>query len=202
MKVRDILIAGAVSCSFGSLAFAQQAQEAQPQQQETQPQQESQTMGQQGQAGQPQSGLAEGEPKAGQGQTEPNADVKAMKEGAHSPPETQYPQDTVRKVQQKLNDEGFRAGPVDGIWGPKTQSAVKNFQEKKGIEATGQLDEKTLAELDVEAQPMTGAAGEGAQEGAGPATGAVEQPGQEGAQQPAEQEAQQPGQGQGQSQSQ
>lgn len=201
MKVRNILIAGAVSCSFGSLALAQQAQEAQPQ-----PQQEGQTMGQQDQAGQSPSGLAEGEPKAGQGQTEPNADVKAMKEGAHSPPETQYPQDTVRKVQQKLNEEGFQAGPVDGIWGPKTQSAVKNFQQQKGIDASGQLDEKTLAELDVEAQPMTGAAGEGAQEGAGAATGAVEPPAQEGAQQPGEQEAQQPAEpeaqqpGQGQSQ--
>jgi peptidoglycan hydrolase-like protein with peptidoglycan-binding domain len=56
----------------------------------------------------------------------------------------------IREVQKKLNEEGFRAGSVDGQWGPQTQAAIKNFQQSKGLEATGRLDEKTLDELGVD----------------------------------------------------
>jgi peptidoglycan hydrolase-like protein with peptidoglycan-binding domain len=38
---------------------------------------------------------------------------------------------------------------ADGIMGPKTQAALKEFQEKQGIQASGQLDQKTLAALGV-----------------------------------------------------
>lgn len=74
----------------------------------------------------------------------------------------QHAQDpeVIRQVQKSLNDQGYDAGPVDGKWGPKTQAAVKNFQQAKGLDATGSLNEETLAELDVEA-PATGAAGAG-----------------------------------------
>lgn len=201
MKVRHIVLASAVSCSLGSLAFAQQGQEGMPTQQEDQSTGQSQSMEQdRSQAGHPQSGLKPGEPEAqyqaGQGQEGPGADVTAEKEGAHSPPSSQISSDTVRQVQQKLNEEGYQVGPVDGIWGPKTESAIKNFQQAKGMEATGTLNEDTLAELNIEGQPMTGAAGEGAQEGAGTETGAAEQPGQD--EPPAGQEPQQPGQSQSQ----
>lgn len=59
--------------------------------------------------------------------------------------------DQIRKVQQKLNQEGFHAGQVDGKWSSETQSAIRNFQQSKGIKATGQLDERTLDELGLEA---------------------------------------------------
>lgn len=192
MKFKHLVIASAVSCSLGSLAFAQQAQESAPPEQ----QREGQSMGQDQTQGQ----AMEQQPSAGQGEQGQESAMEAKKQGAHSPPGTQQSQETIRQVQKKLNDEGFSAGPVDGKWGPKTQAAVKKFQEKKGIDASGQLDEKTLAELNVEAQPSAGAAGaagsagEGAQEGAAGATGATEQPGQESSQQPSEKEAQQPGQ--------
>jgi sporulation protein YlmC with PRC-barrel domain len=57
----------------------------------------------------------------------------------------------IRKVQQKLNQEGFHAGQVDGKWSSETQSAIRNFQQSKGMKATGQLDERTLDELGLEA---------------------------------------------------
>lgn len=57
----------------------------------------------------------------------------------------------IRKIQQKLNQEGFHSGQVDGKWGSETQAAIKNFQQSKGIKATGQLDERTLDELGLEA---------------------------------------------------
>jgi hypothetical protein len=58
----------------------------------------------------------------------------------------------VREVQTKLNDMGYHAGQVDGVWGPRTESAVRNFQQAKNIEATGRLDEQTLNALDIDAR--------------------------------------------------
>lgn len=56
---------------------------------------------------------------------------------------------TIEQVQQALNDKGYDAGPVDGNWGSKTQSAVENFQQSQGMQATGQLDQQTLAALGI-----------------------------------------------------
>jgi peptidoglycan hydrolase-like protein with peptidoglycan-binding domain len=53
----------------------------------------------------------------------------------------------MRQVQQKLNDLGYNAGQVDGIWGPNTKSAITNFQHSKGLQATGRLDENTANAL-------------------------------------------------------
>lgn len=57
--------------------------------------------------------------------------------------------DTIKQVQQALNEKGFQAGPVDGKWGSKTESAVKNFQQDQGMQASGSLDQQTLAALGV-----------------------------------------------------
>lgn len=35
----------------------------------------------------------------------------------------------VKTVQAALNDKGYNCGPVDGSYGPKTEAAVKSFQE-------------------------------------------------------------------------
>lgn len=54
----------------------------------------------------------------------------------------------VKQVQQKLSEAGHQL-EVDGIMGPKTQAALKEYQEKKGLQASGQLDQETLAELEI-----------------------------------------------------
>lgn len=64
---------------------------------------------------------------------------------------SQLSAEQIRKVQQKLNQEGFHAGQVDGKWSSETQTAIRNFQQTKGLKATGQLDERTLDELGLEA---------------------------------------------------
>jgi sporulation protein YlmC with PRC-barrel domain len=64
---------------------------------------------------------------------------------------SQLSTEQIRKIQQKLNQEGFHAGQVDGKWSSETQSAIRNFQTNKGMKATGQLDERTLDELGLEA---------------------------------------------------
>jgi peptidoglycan hydrolase-like protein with peptidoglycan-binding domain len=55
----------------------------------------------------------------------------------------------VRQVQQALDKDGFRAGRADGIYGPETQAALKDFQKSKNIQSNGQLDRQTLSDLGV-----------------------------------------------------
>ncbi len=55
--------------------------------------------------------------------------------------------DEVRKIQNKLKSLGFFTGTVDGIYGTKTQSAVKKFQQSVGITADGIAGPKTLLYL-------------------------------------------------------
>ena len=53
----------------------------------------------------------------------------------------------VKQAQEKLSAAGHDAGEPDGIMGPKTQSALKEFQNSKGLQASGELDQKTMAAL-------------------------------------------------------
>lgn len=52
----------------------------------------------------------------------------------------------VKDAQEALNKQG--AGlTVDGKMGPKTQAALKSFQQAHGLKATGKLDKATKAAL-------------------------------------------------------
>ena len=53
---------------------------------------------------------------------------------------------TIRQAQEELERLGYGPGPVDGVMGPKTTTALKNFQSDHGLPDTGTVDEKT-AEL-------------------------------------------------------
>ncbi len=55
--------------------------------------------------------------------------------------------DEVRRIQNKLKSLGFFNGTVDGIYGTKTQSAVKRYQQSVGIRADGIAGPKTLLYL-------------------------------------------------------
>ena len=57
--------------------------------------------------------------------------------------------DEVKKLQQKLFDMGYDIGTsgVDGIFGPKTQEALKKFQKDSKIKPTGIFDQKTFDKL-------------------------------------------------------
>ena len=57
--------------------------------------------------------------------------------------------DTIRQVQQTLQQQGLYHSGVDGVWGPRTEAAVRSFQQKNNINPTGQLDQQTLASLNV-----------------------------------------------------
>ena len=57
--------------------------------------------------------------------------------------------DDVKQVQNALKELGYDISKfgVDGIFGSETEAALKAFQESKGLEVTGIIDEKTLAAL-------------------------------------------------------
>ncbi len=44
-------------------------------------------------------------------------------------------------------DKGFNPGPIDGVHGPRTTAAVRDFQQKENLTVTGQLDAETNARL-------------------------------------------------------
>jgi len=53
--------------------------------------------------------------------------------------ETNVTGDIIRKLQQALNNKGYQAGPVDGIYGARTTQAVRKYQGDKKIPGEGQL---------------------------------------------------------------
>jgi peptidoglycan hydrolase-like protein with peptidoglycan-binding domain len=56
---------------------------------------------------------------------------------------------TLREVQTTLKQDGLYSGRVDGRWGPRTEHAVMAFQQKNGLQASGQLDQPTLTALNI-----------------------------------------------------
>ncbi len=65
----------------------------------------------------------------------------------------------VRNVQDTLQAKGIDAGPVDGIWGPRTHQALREFQDGQGLDTTGQLDRQTLVALGIEGEETASTGG-------------------------------------------
>jgi len=63
-----------------------------------------------------------------------------LKKGANDP--------EVRDLQEALKSLGYDPGPVDGVFGEKTESAVKNFQQAREIAADGVVGRVTWINLD------------------------------------------------------
>lgn len=55
---------------------------------------------------------------------------------------------TLRQVQQALQRLGIDVGSADGILGPRTESALRAFQARKGLPPTGMVDADTLRAID------------------------------------------------------
>jgi peptidoglycan hydrolase-like protein with peptidoglycan-binding domain len=137
MKLTHVVVAGAALVSFSAIAADEAKKDPQTQSGQTQSQ-----SAQSPQSGQSASGGAtqqQGE-KAGGQQMSQNKEL-------------------VKQAQEKLSAAGHDVGGADGIMGPKTQKGLKEFQQSKGLQPSGQLDQKTLAELGVsgDASASTGA---------------------------------------------
>ena len=61
----------------------------------------------------------------------------------------------IEEVQLKLNKDGFSSGPVDGIWGPDTDRAIRDYQTAKHLPGNGELTQQTLADLGVNVNNQT-----------------------------------------------
>lgn len=66
--------------------------------------------------------------------------------------------DDVLSLQQRLNDLGFDAGRVDGVFGPDTDRAVREFQRNVGGAADGTCGPEMWADLDRLNRAVTGGA--------------------------------------------
>jgi peptidoglycan hydrolase-like protein with peptidoglycan-binding domain len=55
--------------------------------------------------------------------------------------------DGVEALQKKLLGRGINPGPIDGVFGPKTQDSLKRFQEREGLDADGIAGSKTFTAL-------------------------------------------------------
>ena len=53
----------------------------------------------------------------------------------------------VRAAQRAQREKGFDPGPIDGVMGPRTSAAVRDFQQKENLTVTGQLDAETRSRL-------------------------------------------------------
>lgn len=53
----------------------------------------------------------------------------------------------VRNIQAILNKNGFDAGPVDGVMGGKTKTAIMQFQKANGMTANGEVTQELVRKL-------------------------------------------------------
>ena len=53
----------------------------------------------------------------------------------------------VRNIQSRLKQWGYMSGPVDGIYGEKTEAGVKKFQRKHGLTPDGIAGPATLSKI-------------------------------------------------------
>ena len=71
----------------------------------------------------------------------------------------------VSEIQKRLKNWGYYTGAVDGVYGSKTEEAVKYFQRKNGLSPDGQVGNQTLAALGI--NPGSAGGGSGASGGSG-----------------------------------
>lgn len=53
----------------------------------------------------------------------------------------------VTQVQERLRQAGVYSGRPDGVWGPDSQAALERFQQSRGLQVSGQLNQATAATL-------------------------------------------------------
>ena len=57
--------------------------------------------------------------------------------------------ETVKQIQQRLSEWGYYSGAVDGIYGSRTEAAVKYFQRKNSLTVDGIAGPATLAAIGI-----------------------------------------------------
>jgi peptidoglycan hydrolase-like protein with peptidoglycan-binding domain len=106
-------------------------------------------------------------PEEMQGETATTG-MEAPAEQQAAPGQPEADSATISRIQEALNEAGHDAGPVDGIWGPQSRSAMQSFQQAQGMEPTGLVNLRALEALglgdvaaDLQGTVGTGGAGMG-----------------------------------------
>ncbi|MDO9599149.1 MAG: peptidoglycan-binding domain-containing protein [Azoarcus sp.] len=95
-----------------------------------------------------------GEYQQGQGVAvtgEPSAALLAelRAASAETAPVAEYTLAQRAAAQRILNERGFDAGPPDGVLGPRSRIAIRNFQARNKIDPTGELGARTMELLGI-----------------------------------------------------
>jgi len=61
----------------------------------------------------------------------------------------------LKDIQALLKHKGFYGGDVDGLIGPMSQAAIRNWQKRAGLEVTGQPSEAVLESLRIGGRPQS-----------------------------------------------
>ena len=62
---------------------------------------------------------------------------------------------TRRLIQQRLRNEGFDPGTPDGLFGPQTRAAIREWQQSRGASPTGHLNSADVELLRAAAAPLS-----------------------------------------------
>lgn len=62
-------------------------------------------------------------------------------------------QETVRAVQEILNQSGFDCGTPDGLFGSKTEGAIRQYQEANGLSVDGAISEELMSAMGLITSP-------------------------------------------------
>ncbi len=66
----------------------------------------------------------------------------------------QSPSAKIIQLQKALKALGFKIGPADGQYGPKTTKAIKKFQKQRGLEVDGLVGPRTAREINKALQEL------------------------------------------------
>jgi TonB family protein len=69
----------------------------------------------------------------------------------HAAPYLHVLHDEIRLAQERLHEAGFSPGVADGVPGPQTTAALRQYQRQQGLAVTGRLDEATRQALGLQA---------------------------------------------------
>src|SRR5512135_3220150 len=62
----------------------------------------------------------------------------------------------ITKVQESLRDKGYYHAKVDGVLGPQTREAIRQYQKSENLPVTGRLDGETAGKLGVGPESVGG----------------------------------------------
>jgi lipoprotein-anchoring transpeptidase ErfK/SrfK len=82
-------------------------------------------------------------------------ELKAREPAAEAPAATATPITNWLEAQIALAREGFSSGPIDGVGGAQSATALRAFQESRELPVTGALDPATRAKLVLASPPLT-----------------------------------------------